>query len=305
MTIISPDAIPDKLSQLDDFLSEKESNCDLKPGAEANIIWQEDKKHKQTEYAIVYLHGFRASHPEGDPVHTKIADRLGAHLYLSRLEEHGMRSPNPLRNLTEQKLMDSARFAFAMGRKIGQKIILMGTSTGGSLALFLAATSSYREKINSLILYSPLIRFYGIKQKLLQWPLSRNMLSIFPGKSYPIEESAATKAEERIWYTSYALQGALALGKFVDQHMRSLTYKKVHCPVFTGYYYKNKQLQDKVVSVKAIQNMIPKLGTPSKYRTSVAFPHAQTHVICSSLLSQSVASVIKETSCFLKYIGTQ
>ncbi len=302
---ISPDAIPDKLSHLDEFLSEKEADCDLKPGAEANIIWQQDKKHEQTEYAIVYLHGFRASHPEGDPVHKKIADRLGAHLYLSRLEEHGVRSPNPLRNLTEQKLIDSARFAFAMGRKIGRKVILMGTSTGGSLALFLAATSPFRADINSLVLYSPLIRFYGIKQKLLQWPLSRKMLNIILGRSYSIEESAATEAEERIWNTSYALQGALELGKFVGHYMRSPTYKKIQCPVFSGYYYKNRQLQDKVVSVKAIQIMMQKLGTPLKYRTSVAFPHAQTHVICSSLLSQSVSSVIKETFCFLKYIGTQ
>lgn len=302
---ISPDAIPDKLSLLDKFLTEKEAAYDLKPGAEARVIWQEGKKHEKTEYAIVYLHGFRASHPEGDPVHKKIADQLGAHLYLSRLEEHGIRSPNPLRNLTEQKLIDSARFSFAVGRRLGRKVILMGTSTGGSLALFLAATSPFRENINNLILYSPLIRFYRIKQKLVQWSLSRKVLSIIPGKSYSIEESAATKAEERIWNTSYALQGALALGKFIDQYMRPPTYKKVQCPVFTGYYYKNRQLQDKVVSVKAIKNMMQKLGTPSNYLTSVSFPHAQTHVICSSLLSQSVSSVIKETSHFLKYIGTQ
>lgn len=302
---ISPDAIPDKLSLLDEFLSEKEAAYDLKPGAEAKVIWQEDKKHEKSEYAIVYLHGFRASHPEGDPVHKKIADQLGAHLYLSRFEEHGVLSPNPLRNLTEQKLIDSARFSFAMGRKLGRKVILMGTSTGGSLALVLAATSPFREYINSLILYSPLIRFYGLKQKLLQWPLTRNILNIIPGRSYSINESVATKAEERIWNTSYALQGALALGKFVDHYMRPTTYKKVQCPVFAGYYYKNRQLQDKVVSVKAIQNMMQKLATPSKYRTSVSFPHAQTHVICSSLLSQSVPDVIKETSNFLKYIGTQ
>jgi esterase/lipase len=302
---ISPESFPDDLSQLDEFLSAKEAIYDLKPGAEAQIVWQEDKRYQQTEYAIVYLHGFRASHPEGDPVHKKIASQLGAHLYLSRLEEHGIYSPNPLQSLTEQKLIDYARFSFQVGRKIGRKVILMGTSTGGSLALFLAANSTFRESINSLILYSPLIRFYGFKQKLLQWPLSRKMLSIIPGTSHSIKESAATKAEEQIWNTSYALQGALELGKFISHYMRPTTYQKIHHPVFTGYYYKNKQQQDKVVSVRAIQKMMRKLSTPPKYRKSVSFPHAQTHVICSSLLSQSVANVIKESSYFLKYIGTQ
>jgi hypothetical protein len=42
---ISPDAIPDDLSHLDEFLSAKEAKYDLKPGAEAQIIWQKNKKY--------------------------------------------------------------------------------------------------------------------------------------------------------------------------------------------------------------------------------------------------------------------
>src|SRR5699024_10289712 len=118
-----PEQIPDDLSELDDFLADREAAHSLKPGAEAGIAWQAGKRHRQSEYALVYLHGFRASHAEGDPVHRKIADYLGANLFLSRHREHGVKADNPLRELTEEKLMESARFAYTVGRKIGRKVI--------------------------------------------------------------------------------------------------------------------------------------------------------------------------------------
>jgi esterase/lipase len=153
--------IPERLSELDNYLAKRESRYNLKPGTEAKIVWHEEVQ-RPTDYAIVYLHGFRASHPEGHPVHQEIAKHFGCNLFLSRMEEHGVISDYPLLNLTEEKLLRSARFAFEIGRRIGKKVILMGTSTGGSLSLYLAAQRKFQKTISALILYSPLIHFYGI-----------------------------------------------------------------------------------------------------------------------------------------------
>lgn len=300
MDIPIPTDIPDGLSDLDDFLAWRESSDDLKPGAEAQIVWQPEKRDQQTEYAVIYLHGFRASHPEGNPVHRKIADFLGANLFLSRLQEHGIKSDLPLQNLTEEKLLASARFALAIGKKIGKKIWIMGTSTGGALALYLAAQPSFRKNIAGLILYSPLIRFFGIKEKLLQYSLSRKILSCVPGKTYRMEVPHTTFAEDKIWNSTYALQGALALGAFVDHQMHSELFERIDCPVFTGYYYKNRHEQDDVVSVHAIRDMATQLNGKTQLTN---FPHAQTHVICSSLVSKSVQEVIQETRNFLQSVG--
>ena len=55
-------------------------------------------------------------------------------------------------NLTADKLWNSAKEAYAIGKQLGKKVIIMATSTGGTLALKLAA--EYPE-IAGLILLSP------------------------------------------------------------------------------------------------------------------------------------------------------
>ncbi|HLR25981.1 MAG TPA: alpha/beta hydrolase, partial [Fodinibius sp.] len=271
-----------------------------KPGTEAHIVWNDSKKQQQTDLSIVYLHGFKASHPEGHPVHKKIAQYLGANLYLSRLQEHGLISDHPLQELTEQKLLQSARHALTIGEELGKKVLLMGTSTGGSLALYLAAQPNLQQNIAGLILYSPLIRFYGLNDKILKYSLPRSLLRIIPGRSYLLRTHDTTEAEDRIWDASYSLQGVLALANFVSNYMHSGLFAKVKVPTFAGYYYKNKRNQDKVVSVSAIKMMLSRLGSKPSDIQSANFPKAASHVICSSLTSKSVPDVIHETKTFLK-----
>jgi esterase/lipase len=295
--------IPSDLYELENMLDERESPLDLKEGTKARIIWNSEEP-RQTEYAMVYLHGFRASHPEGDPVHKTVAKTFGCNLFLSRMEEHGIKSEYPLLNLTEQKMLRSARFAFEIGRRIGKKVILMGTSTGGSLALYLASKPKYQKDISSLVLYSPLIDFYGINAKLLTNKLSRKALAVVLGKKYLITTKNTTFAEDNIWNKRYSLAGALELGAFVEHNMTTSLFNKVSHPTFVGYYYKNKNEQDNVVSVPAIKNMTQSLGTRTELLDISNFPEANSHVICSSLLSKSVDNVIDNTRKFLKAIAS-
>lgn len=283
---------------LDDYIASREQNYNLKPGTEAGILWQ-NKNKSPTKYSIVYLHGFKASHPEGNPVHKKIAKAFKSNLYLSRLEEHGYASGLPLINLTEEKLLKSACHAMEIGKRIGRKVILMGTSTGGSLALYLASKKEFKKDIAALVLYSPLIDFFDPFAKLLKSNLFRSLFDFIPGDKLKISKPELKTDEGYIWYDRYALRGALALGEFVNNHMHNDTFQRVNCPVFTGYYYRNKHYQDKVVSVNAIKRMHDILGTDSPNRTIMNFPNANTHVICSSILSDSVHEVISKTSEFI------
>ena len=294
--------IPSDLHQLDDYLDNRESRHDLKDGTKAQIVWN-SKEQRQTEYAIVYLHGFRASHPEGDPVHKTVAETFGYNLFLSRMEEHGIKSEYPLLHLTEEKMLRSARFALEIGRRIGKKIILMGTSTGGSLALYLASKPEYQQDIASLILYSPLIDFYGMSAKFLTNKLSRKILTIIPGKKHLITTKNTTFAEDRIWNKRYALAGALELGAFVENKMKTSLFKKVSHPTFVGYYYKNRAEQDTVVSVSAIKKMVQNLSTRTELLHISNFPEANSHVICSSLVSKSAKNVTDNTCKFLKSVA--
>src|SRR5712672_454164 len=145
--------VPDSLHDIELYVQQNESAHHLKPDNEARIIWANDSVPEITNYSIVYLHGFSASQKEGDPVHRNIAAEFGCNLYLSRLAEHGIDTSEQLLNLTADNYWESAKQALAIGQKIGRKVILMGTSTGGSLALQLAV--AFPQDVAALILLSP------------------------------------------------------------------------------------------------------------------------------------------------------
>ena len=66
-----------------------------------------------------------------------------------------------------------------------------------------------------------------------------------------------------------------------------------------GYYYKNEEEQDKVVSVPAMLKMYDELGVPANEKQKVVFPNAGNHVIGSYVLSKDYQTVQQKTEVFL------
>ena len=156
------------LDSLDAFIAEKEmSVMGLKEDNQARVVWNDSSSRQKTSYSVVYLHGFSASQEEGDPIHEKFAKRYGCNLFLSRLEDHGRLDSNTFRNLTPAKYIESAKEAVAIGQLIGDKVIIMSCSTGGTLSALLAAYNPY---IHSQIMYSPNIDVYDRSSELITMP---------------------------------------------------------------------------------------------------------------------------------------
>jgi pimeloyl-ACP methyl ester carboxylesterase len=101
----------------------------VRPQNEAKIIWANDSTHASTEYVLLYLHGFDASRMEGFPVKEDFPKRYGCNAYLARLASHGIVSEDPLIDMTPYRLYESAKQALVIAGKLGQKVIIMGTST--------------------------------------------------------------------------------------------------------------------------------------------------------------------------------
>src|SRR5688572_4597276 len=149
---LSQPNVPADADQLERYIAEKESRHKLKPDNEARIVWFDSTRQK-TPFSIIYLHGFSASQKEGDPVHLRLAKEFGCNLFLPRLSDHGVDTTEALQLFTADRAWNSAKEALAIGRAIGHKVILLGTSTGASLALKLAA--EYPDQVHALINMSP------------------------------------------------------------------------------------------------------------------------------------------------------
>lgn len=286
-------ALPDVSVALENYVRSNEAKHKLKPDNEARIMWFNDSLKQETEYAVVYLHGFSASQEEGDPLHYEFAQKFGCNLYLSRLDAHGIDTTEPLLSFTADGIWNSAKEAYAIGKKLGKKVILMATSTGGTLALKLAAEF---PDIAGLILLSPNIAINDSKAWILNNHWGLQIAKLVAGKYRKVADTTSIYAQ--YWNNRYRIESTVQLEELLESSMKESTFKKVTQPVLLLYYYKDEEHQDPVVKVSAMLRMFDQLGTPADLKRKVAIPNAGDHVIGSYIKSKDVRSVMDETEKF-------
>ena len=278
--------VPQHPDALEKYIQEKEQGHVIKPDNQARIIWH-DSSHRKTEYAIIYLHGFSASQKEGDPVHKLFAKNFGCNLYLSRLADHGIDTTETLLLFTADRVWNSAKEALAIGQSVGEKVIIMSTSTGGTLALMLAA--KFPNQVHALINLSPNIQLKDPAAFLLNDPWGLQIARMVIGGKYRITD--ATQEESPYWNAKYRLESLVQLEELVESGLSDETFKAISQPSLTLYYYKNEIEQDPQVKVSAMLDMHHKLSTPASGKVAKAIPEAGAHVIGSSLTSKDVGGV--------------
>ena len=270
--------ISSTISKLNDWINAKEAVMDNVKLDNAAKLEFYDSIPQKTAYSVLYLHGFSASSGEGDPLHRNIARALKANLYLPRLSDHGLIEKEPMLNFTGQKYLDSAKEALAIAKKIGEKVIVISSSTGGTLSLILGND----PQIAALLLFGPNVEIYDPKSKLLTLPWGLQIAEWVLGGKYH-NMNKITEEKKNYWTIRYRLESTVELQKLVETGMRPEVFQRITAPVFMGYYYKNEVEQDKVVSIPAMLRMFDQLGTPEDKKQKVAFPEAGDHVIISHL----------------------
>jgi esterase/lipase len=290
-------SVPTQAKALMSYVAQKENQHTLKPDNEARIVWA-DSIMSKTKYSVVYLHGFSASQKEGDPVHRRFAKQFGCNLYLSRLSDHGVDTTEALLNFTTDRCWESAKEALAIGKSIGENVILMSTSTGGTMALAVAA--EFPKEVFALINMSPNISINNGAAFILNDPWGLQIARLVKGGKY--NEWDAPPQRTQYWYNKYRLEATVQLEEMLESKMSEKTFNKVNQPCLTLYYYKNEEEQDPEVKVSAMLEMMDQLSTPSNLKRAVAIPTAEAHVLGSDLVSKDVESVYDEIEKFAREI---
>ena len=286
-------SVPETGEALESHIADLEAKHKIKPNNEARIIWYDSSKQK-TPYAVVYLHGFSASQIEGDPIHRRFAQEFGCNLYLSRLADHGIDTTEALLQFTPDRIWESAKEALAIGKKLGDKVILLSTSTGGTLALMLAA--EYPQDVFALINLSPNIAINDGAAFILNDPWGLQIARMVMGGDYRVTD--ANEEHAKYWNKKYRLESLTQLEELVESSMTDKTFKSVTQPSLTLYYYKNEEEQDPQVKVSAMLTMNEQLGTPADFKVAKAMPATGAHVLGSSMTSKDVEGVYLEIERF-------
>ncbi|MBY0477359.1 MAG: alpha/beta hydrolase [Chitinophagaceae bacterium] len=287
--------VPADAAALETYIAQQEAQHKVKPENEARIIWANDSTKQKTAFAIVYLHGFSASQEEGDPVHTAIAKKFGCNLFLARLSDHGIDTSDAMANLTAENYWESVKQAYAIGKQLGNKVIFMGTSTGGSNALQLAA--NYPE-IASIILLSPNIEINDPNAWLANNPWGLQIARLVKGSNYNITKDQR-EIYKKHWYSKYRLESIVALQEYLETTMTRETFQNIKQPVHLLYYYKDEVHQDSVVKVSAMLRMFDELGTAASQKRKTAMPNTGDHVMGSYIKSNDYQGIEAEITKFM------
>ena len=288
-------AVPGDAQGLENYIAANEAQHKLRPNNEARIVWANDSAKAKTPYALVYLHGFSASQEEGTPVHTNIAKKFGCNLYLARLAEHGIDTTEQLVNLTADAYWNSVKEAYAVARQLGDKVIVIGTSTGGTNALHLA--SVYAD-VHALILLSPNIEIFDDNAKIANNPWGLQLGKLITGAAYVVPKDTRP-IYKQYWNTPYRLEAIVALQEYLETTMVPETFSKVKQPTLMLYYYRDEVHQDSVVKVSAMKQMFQQLGTPVQLKRELAMPNTGDHVIGSYIKSNDYQGVEAEITRFM------
>jgi len=273
----------------------KDKNLDsLKPNNQSRIVWADSTNKVKTEYSVVYLHGFSASPMEGDPIHREFAKRYGANLYLPLLSGHGLDDPDSFKDLMPKDLIMSARRAITMATALGEKVILMSCSTGSTLGTYIASYNP--DLIHAHIMYSPNIDLKDKKSRLIVNPWGLQLMRYMSGSNYR-EIPDMPESCHPYWTMKYRLEGLVAVRSLINTTMNNDVFKEIKHPIFVGYYYKDEDNRDSVISIPAIKKMYKKVKTPDDKKRIIAFPDG-THVLPSSLQNKNIDAVRNETFKF-------
>ncbi len=290
-----PDLIVD-IDTLAQWVDQRESRTKLRPDNQARIVWANDSLRVKTRFSVLYLHGFSASWYEGYPVHVEFARMLGANLYLSRLAAHGLETSDPLIDMTPYRLYESAKEALLIAKELGNRVVVVGMSTGGTLALKLAA--DFPELVDALVLLSPNIEIYDAGASLLSGPWGLQIAKMIGGSGKYRYLDPGSETEQKYWYKTYRWEATVYLQQLIDMSMKPVTFAQVKQPLFLAYYYNNEKEQDKIVKVKAMLNMYGQLGTPSGLKFKVALPNAGRHEIACEETSKSIEELLERIDPF-------
>jgi pimeloyl-ACP methyl ester carboxylesterase len=289
------------LSDLEKSIADSENAVvDIKPECKAHIVWGDSVKKEKTKIALIYLHGFGASHKEGFPVNEDIAKRFGCNMYLARLAEHGIETGSKNENLakfTAENYYDSAERSLQIAQQLGDSVVILAESGGAAMALFLA---SRHPELKGMVLYSPAVRVFRKDAQLMAGPWGLELAHLVEGPLHNWVFKKPTQA--KYWTNNQRFEGIVQFTTFQKYAMIPETFAKIKCPLFMGYYYEDEEKQDNVVSVAAMKEMFNQVATPQYQKREFNFKNAKAHVITSDLTTDDWQTVETESVKFMEEV---
>ncbi len=255
----------------------------LRPNTEKIIIWANPETKEKTPLVLVYLHGYSATRQEIAPVVDNVAQALGANVFYTRMTGHGL-DGEALAKATVNDWLNDGIEAIEIGRHLGDRIVIIGSSTGGTLATWLA-TQEGMSDVAALVFVSPNFRLNTWQGELLLWPWAEVFVPLIAGAERSIEPFNEQHA--LYWTTTYPTVAAMPIQGLIKLS-RDLDLSQIKQPLFIVY-----SPEDQVVDPKVTQTRFAEFG--SRLKKLIALAETQdplNHVITGAIRSPGTTEAV-------------
>lgn len=278
-----PNSIPD---DIDNWLAQSEARIGgITPGAEKEVIWADPASPAKTPIAVIYLHGFSATRHETRPLAELVAARLNANLFYTRLSGHGQDGEALAAASVKDWLNDTVE-AIAVGRRIGEKVLIIGTSTGATLATWAMSGSPWTDSISGSVLISPNYAVQGATIGMLTMPWAETILPLAVGRTRSWEP--ANEEQGKWWTTSYPLTALIHMGALLEL-VEDIDKSRITNPALFVY-----SPDDQVIVPEAATEVAQNWGGPTKILEVTDTQAPSRHVIAGDILSPNTTQRIAD-----------
>ncbi|MFK7931001.1 MAG: alpha/beta hydrolase [Myxococcota bacterium] len=197
-------------------------------------------------WSMAFLHGFGATRAGGEAVLDPLAQSQGANLYYDLLPGHG-RTPDAHAAATAEQYLASAAETLAIARGLGHKVCLVGSSTGGLLATWLAA--EFPEHVDAVVLASPFFAFRDSNALVFRLPFGIDAIewAVGPDRDARMVHPRRVDGYDQHWLTEQRIRALAHLERLRGWLARDGVYSRVKAPVLMLYHP-----DDDTVSVDAM-----------------------------------------------------
>lgn len=257
----------------------------IRDGLEKEIVWANPMVHAKTRLSVVYIHGFSASKGEVRPLPDEVADALDANLFYTRLTGHGQDGEAMTQGSVNAWINDYEE-ALAIGRAIGDKVIVISTSTGASLAAWAATQPGASDGVAAIAFISPNFGVKASGAEILTMPWGKQIAEMVIGRERSFVPRNAL--HEKFWTYKYPVAAILPM-----QALTELAYgapvEKADIPAL--FIFSDS---DKVVRPDRIREIAARWGAPHELVPVDDTGDPDHHVIAGDALSPSTTAFLAQ-----------
>ena len=269
---------PDLPEDLDRWLERRESAVPgVRSGDEKGIVWADPAQRAPTPISIVYVHGFSADRHEIEPVMSDVAQDVGANVFFTRLTGHG-RSTAAMADATVESWLDDTVEALAIGERLGERVVLVGTSTGGTLVTWAAARPEAAERIAGLVLISPNFQPRDRNSRIFLYPWGGQLARLVVGAERCF--TPENDEQERHWTTCYPTSVLRTMMALVE-HVRTMDASSIRTPTVV-LYSPDDRVVDQGETARVVEGMTGTAPTMIEVQTT---SDPALHVLAGDIVS--------------------